>query len=460
MSADTFRDTLSTVDSFGKRKWIYVKKPSGRYYNLRSYLSYVYFFLFFTLPFLTINKLPALQLNLAEGKIYLLGSVITPQEFVILGLAMITGVLFIVVFTLAYGRIFCGWICPQTVFMEMLFRKIEWAIEGSPANQIQQDQEGLDSPRIHRKILKHFIFLVLSFLIANTFLAYLIGWPKVWSIMTDDPAYHIKGLIGISVFSFIFYGVFAYTRELVCTVICPYGRLQSVLTDKTSMLVAYDYRRGEPRGKKHRDIKSSRGDCVDCTLCVQVCPTGIDIRNGSQMECIQCTACVDACNQVMHKIKRPQGLIRYASESQIETGKGSIFTYRYKLYTGALVFLSVVFFSLILTRSIVDGTLMRIPGQILQEREDGTITNLYRLALTNKGMHELPVKLSVNDPDVTLIVVGKELNSLHPNAKAEQIFFLKAKKDEKLPRKMHYQIKVKSGHETLQTYTATFVTRF
>jgi len=229
----------------------------------------------------------------------LLGQVFWPQDIFLFMLASLVFVVCIVLFTIAFGRIFCGWICPQTIFMEMVFRKIEVWIEGDGNKSKKLDAGPWDKDKIRKKILKHFLFVVVSFLIANTFLAYIIGSENLLKIIIEPVDRHWVGFFSIWVFTIIFYLVYSRVRELVCTVICPYGRLQGVLMDKHTLVVAYNDVRGEPRGKLDKTGLLGTGDCVDCGLCVAVCPTGIDIRNGTQMECINCTACIDACDTVV-----------------------------------------------------------------------------------------------------------------------------------------------------------------
>src|SRR5690606_11396773 len=248
------------------------------------------------------------------------GTVFWPQDLHIFVFGMLIGLVFIVLFTVVYGRVWCGWACPQTIFLELIFRKIEYWIEGDANQQRKRDKGPNTSEKIFKKTLKHVIYFLISFLISNLFLAYVIGVDALYQIITEPVGQHIGGLVSMIVFTFLFYGVFAFVREIVCTHICPYGRLQGVLLDDQSLVVAYNYQRGEPRGKikKGAEQQQELGDCIDCTLCVQVCPTGIDIRDGLQLECVNCTACIDACDSVMEKINRPKRLIGFYSSKQIE----------------------------------------------------------------------------------------------------------------------------------------------
>ena len=246
----SFRDRIATVDEKGKRNWVFAQKPKGKFYNARTYVSWFFFIVFFALPFIYVKGRPLFLFNIPEAKFIIFGQVFWPQDFFIFGLTMVTFIVFIILFTAAFGRLFCGWVCPQTIFMEMFFRKIEYAIEGDAAKQKILSKSGWTREKIVKKTTKHLVFYIMSFIIANFFLAYIIGIRELYKIATGPISANIGGLMGLAVFSGIFYGVYAFFREQVCTVVCPYGRLQGVLLDRNSMIVAYDYIRGEPRGKK------------------------------------------------------------------------------------------------------------------------------------------------------------------------------------------------------------------
>ncbi|MBY0433272.1 MAG: cytochrome c oxidase accessory protein CcoG, partial [Cyclobacteriaceae bacterium] len=309
---EEFRNTLATVDAEGKRVWMYPKKPSGIHHRWRVAVSVFFLSLLFAGPFIKVQGRPFMLINIFERKFILFGHVFWPQDFFLLALTLITFFVFIILFTVAFGRIWCGWACPQTLFMEMVFRKIEYWIEGDANEQRRLNKAPWTANKILKKSGKQLAFLLIAILIAHTVMAYLIGIDQVRLIVTQSPLEHLPGFLGLTAFTFIFYGVFAYFREQACIVVCPYGRLQSVLLVKDSIVVAYDWLRGEPRGKlKKNQVAEGHGDCIDCKLCVHVCPTGIDIRNGTQLECVNCTACIDACDDVMLKINKPKGLIRY-----------------------------------------------------------------------------------------------------------------------------------------------------
>ena len=382
---DSFRDRSATIDEQGKRKWVFAYKPRGRFYSARTLLSYFYLLLFFGLPFIEYKGEPFLLLNIIERKFVVFGFVFWSQDFYLFGITMILFVVFIIVFTVAFGRLFCGWACPQTVFMEMVFRKIEYCIDGDAPKQQALKRQPWNAEKIRKRVSKWVVFYLFSFLIGNTFLAYMIGMDELKTIISDPWGMHMKGFLGMLVFSFVFFMVYLRFREQVCTVVCPYGRLQGVLLDRHSVVVAYDYVRGEPREKNRKGIERKGGDCVDCNLCVHVCPTGIDIRNGTQLDCTNCTACIDACDFMMDKMGKPRGLVRYASEATIADGKPFTVTPRLKAYIAVLLVLLAGWLLILISRSSVDMEVRKVAGLLYQERENGEVTNLYNVMFLNKS---------------------------------------------------------------------------
>lgn len=458
--ATGFADRISTVDKKGKRKWIYALQPKGRLYRGRSIASVVYLALFFSLPFVQIKGTPLFLFNFPKATFIFFGKVFLPQDFLLLGVGMLTVLLFIIVFTLVFGRVFCGWACPQTIFMEMVFRRIEYWIEGPAQKQQVADGRAWTTGLYIRKAVKHIVFFALSFIIANTFLAYIIGVPELIRIITEPVSLHVAGFLAIIGFTTAFYIVYAFVREIVCTVVCPYGRLQSVLLDKHSLMVAYDHVRGEPRGKRKKGDSNPRGDCIDCGLCVSVCPTGIDIRNGIQLECTNCTACIDACNMMMHKTGQAPDLIRFASERGISEGKPFRFTGRVKAYIAVLAGLMLALTMLLITRPMFDATILRVPGQILQENKDGTISNLYRIKVVSKSMRTEPYHLEVAGGDARIEYVGKKLDSLASGVTAEETFFIKVPAAQVKKRKTDYKLRIMSGDKLIQVKNAAFIGQY
>lgn len=420
----SYRDRISTIDESGKRKWVRAKKPKGKFYDKRTLLSYLYLALFFILPFIRLNDRPFMLLNLVERKFIILGFAFWPQDLVIFGLMMITGVVFIALFTVIYGRIFCGWVCPQTVFMELVFRKIEYFFEGNHQQQVELKSMPWGWAKFKKKGFKHIVFWGLSFLIANSFLAYIISTDALFHIISEPVTHHLSGFLIITLFTTVFYVVFAFAREQVCTIICPYGRLQGVLTDSDTILVNYDYVRGEPRGMTKKKEVTDKGDCIDCKECVKVCPTGIDIRNGTQLECINCTACIDACEAIMIRMERPTGLIRYASENNIKNKTKFIFTWRTKAYSIILSLLLILVGSLLFTRKNIDSTIVRAGGLLTQTMADGRIANLYKIKLVNKTYKDVYVELKLENIKGEIKYAGNALSAKKESVGDDNFFII------------------------------------
>jgi len=409
---DDFRDHLATADREGNRQWVYPRKVSGRFYRWRTWVSWLLLAILFTGPFVRINGNPLLLFNIVERRFSILGQIFWPQDMAIFAIAMLLFLTGIIVFTTAFGRLWCGWTCPQTLLMEMVFRKLEYLIEGDARAQKALDAAPWTGRKLRIKVLKHVIFFALSLVIANTLLSYIIGTEKLFQIVTDNPARHLTGLIAMVLFTFVFYAIFARFREQACTFICPYGRFQSAILDENTIVVAYDQKRGEARSPlrgKQSSVErrvGGMGDCVDCRQCVAVCPTGIDIRNGTQMECINCTACIDACDTVMEKIGRPRGLVRYASLNAIEKAERFRITPRMIGYSIVLCALGVVLSFLVFTRSMVQTTLLRAPGALYQQTADGSIENIYTLKLINKVSRDMSIDLRLENVPGKLTVMG------------------------------------------------------
>jgi cytochrome c oxidase accessory protein FixG len=410
---ESFRDTIGTIDEEGHRRFIFPKKPSGKFYDYRKWVSYFLLLVLVANPFVKINGNQFMMFNVLERRFNIFGFPFWPQDFYIFVVFMIVGVIFVVLFTVIFGRIFCGWICPQTIFLEMVFRRIEYWIEGDRGAQIRLSKQEWNAEKIRKKGLKWFLFLIISFFIANVFLAYLISSDALIHMVEEGPENHISTLISLLIFTGVFYFIFVWFREQVCIIACPYGRLQGVLLDNKSINVAYDYVRGEKelgRAKfnKQEDREASgKGDCIDCKLCVHVCPTGIDIRNGVQLECINCTACIDECDSIMKSVGLPTGLIRYASEDEIEKKAKFKFTTRMKGYTAVLVILIGVLTGLLFLRTEVETTILRLPGQLFQHKGEN-ISNIYTFKIINKTSKDFDsVHFMLHNIKGSIKIVGK-----------------------------------------------------
>jgi len=413
-----FRETLSTAEVSGKRKWVFAKKPKGKYTTWRDIVSAVLLIALFVVPFIRVHGNPLFRFDILNREFYLFGAYFSPSDFYLFAIGLVTTIVAVIVFTAIYGRIFCGWICPQTIFMENVFRKIEYWIEGDRNKQIRLSKQDWDSEKTRKRLLKLVIFLLLSFIISNLLFSYVIGTEALWELITEGPIKHLGGFFGIIIFSVAFYFVFAWFREQVCSFICPYGRLQSVLIDKDTVNIIYDFVRGEgtagrSKWRKNEDRKAlGKGDCIDCDQCIVVCPTGIDIRNGNQLECVNCTACIDACDEVMGKIGFQKGLIRYASENMIEKRTKFRFTPRVIAYTFVLCVLISVCLSLLFMRSSVESKFLKYPGTQYQMADENTVVDEYQFTVINKTTETKKLFVKIISPKgASLNMMGYQDNS-------------------------------------------------
>ncbi|MFK2819954.1 cytochrome c oxidase accessory protein CcoG [Flavobacteriaceae sp. LMIT009] len=416
---EKFRDSIGTITEEGKRAWVFPKKPKGKYYDYRKYVSYFLLAFLFASPFIKIDGNQFLMFNILERRFNIFGFPFWPQDFHLFVISMIIGVIFITLFTVVFGRLFCGWICPQTIFMEMVFRRIEYWIEGDRGKQIRLSKQPWTAEKIRKRGLKLIIFLIISFFIANIFLAYLIGSDRLLQYITDGPFQHLNTLIPLIIFTGVFYFVFAWFREQVCVIACPYGRLQGVLLDNKSIVVAYDHKRGEGESGRKKFRKNEdraalgHGDCIDCFQCVHVCPTGIDIRNGTQLECVNCTACIDECDTIMDKINLPKGLIRYTSEDNIEKKTKFKLTARVKGYIGVLAILIGVLIGMLFLRNDVEANILKIRGQLYERKDNNVISNVFTYKVVNKttkSIDDASFKLISHEGDIKLVSTKSTFN--------------------------------------------------
>jgi cytochrome c oxidase accessory protein FixG len=462
---ESFRDSIGTVREDGKRNWIYAKKPKGRYYNKRKIVSAVLLVLFFVTPFIKVGGNPLFLFNIIERRFILFGIPFWTQDFHLFVLAFLTMVVFVILFSVVFGRVWCGWACPQTVFMEMVFRRIEYWIEGDANKQRKLNAGPWNADKVRKKGLKWSIFALFSFLIGNLALTYIVGVDEWKEMVMAGPAEKPGLFTATMAFSGIFFFVFAYFREQACIVVCPYGRLQGVLLTKESMLVAYDYLRGEPRGRRKKNQSEAEaakplGDCVDCKLCVQVCPTGIDIRNGTQMECVNCTACIDACDEVMEKVNRPTGLIRVTSEQQLATGKSFKPSPRVYAYTGVLaIMVTILTFGLTKGRNDVEATILRQSGMLYRELDDGRLNNQYSYQIVNKTMKPMELQIQLQDPTMgELQMIGTQRIQLEAQGVAKGAFLVAMEKDKLNGRmtKVRFEV-VNADAETVDLAKSNFL---
>ena len=461
---EQFRDSIGTINEDGKRSWVFPKKPSGKFYKYRSYVSYFLLAFLLSAPFIKINGNQFLLFNVLERRFNIFGFPFWPQDFHLLVISMITGVVFVILFTVVFGRLFCGWICPQTIFMEMVFRKIEYWIDGDRGKQIRLDKQPWNAEKIRKRLLKWFIFFVISFIIANVFLAYLIGGDTVVNYITGNPLDNTNTLISLIIFTSVFYFVFVWFREQVCIIACPYGRLQGVLLDNKTINVAYDYKRGEreegrSKFKKNEDREAlGKGDCIDCKQCVVVCPTGIDIRNGTQLECVNCTACIDECDHIMESINLPKGLIRYASEDNIVKKKPFKINARIKGYSAVLLILTGVLVGMLFLRNNVEATILRLPGQLYQHKENNIISNVYTYKLINKttkDIEDVSYKILSHKGEIKL--VSNHHFMIPKQGLAEGTLFIELNESLLKDDNIDIEIGVFSGDKLIETTDTNFL---
>lgn len=446
----TFRDRPINMNERGGRKWVYAKKPSGKWYNRRTIVSWILLLFLVTAPFLRLNGHPFMLLDIANRKFIIFGAIFWAQDTFILALLMLSFVLFIVLFTVTFGRLWCGWACPQTIFLEMVFRKIEFLIEGDYKQRHKLDNGPWTTEKVLKKTVKHTIFIFISLAMTNIFLMWFIGSERWFAIFKEPVGGNITGIIVVLVISAFFYWVYSYFREQICTMVCPYGRMQGVLLDSKTIIVTYDYKRGEPRGSKNT------GDCIDCHQCISVCPTGIDIRNGTQLECINCSACIDQCNRIMEVTGKPKGLIRFDSEAGIRDGHKTIWNARNRAYSVVLLALFSFFVYTLLSRPAVETTILRTPGLLFQENSDNSISNVYNIKIVNKTHDEMSLEIKVLSHNGKIQMAGNNMD-IKDQDMFESTFILFIPKADIKSDKTEVEFGIFSNGELLEKYKTTFV---
>ncbi len=454
----SYRDKISTISVDGKRNYIYPKIPKGRFIFWRNVVGVVLLILLFALPLIKIDGDPIVMLNFLERKFVIFGVVFWPQDTFILLLMMLSFILFILLFTVTYGRVFCGWLCPQTIFLEIVFRRIEYWIEGNPAKIRKLNAMPWNGEKIIKRGSKWLIYYSLSFVFVNVILWYFMSFDK-WLRYAEHPNQHIAGIILIFIFTTVFFGIYTWFREQICLIVCPYGRMQGVLIDPSTIVVSYDYFRGEPRGHQKKGATretTGLGDCIDCHACVDVCPTGIDIRNGTQLECVNCTACIDACDNIMDNVGKPKGLIRYASEKEISTGKKTGLSPRIIAYSLVLLGIITFFLSMLFTRADVEAVVLRTPGVLYQVAGHDSISNLYNIKAVNKTRKEKVISISLSRLPGTVTIVGGKL-VVPPEGKVESVLFIKLAKKDIKNKHFKFGLNILSNGLVIDNTKVTFI---
>lgn len=398
---------LSTLGQDGKRRWLYPTLSPGRFLDQRRITAWILVLVYLALPIIPVNGRPAMLLDVVHREFALFGVVFYPTDTLLLMLFLIAIMVAVILFTALLGRVWCGWACPQTIYLEFVFRPLERLIEGKEHVRKRRDEGPLTFDRTWRKGVKWGLYSLIAFVLANTFVAYFVGWQNLLQWMTEPPTAHwgffivMAGTTGLILFDF---GIF---REQMCTIACPYARMQSIMLDPDSLIVSYDPNRGEPRARRSKkilELESSgqveaKGDCIDCFACVRTCPTGIDIRDGLQMECVACTQCIDACDHIMDQIGKPRGLIRYTSERELESKPTRVVRARTAIYAIALVFVLSAFTLVLGSRNDYDINVGRVVDAPYTILPDGSIANRLRFRVRNQTASPVTFEVTAGLPD-------------------------------------------------------------
>jgi cytochrome c oxidase accessory protein FixG len=385
---------LPTLNADGTRRFLRPKVSRGRYWKRRAWAAYLLIALFTLIPYIPINGKPAMLLDVVHRRFTLFGTTFLPTDTMLLMLLLVGTFVGIFFLTALFGRVWCGWACPQTVYMEYVYRPLERWIEGGIARQLKLDRDGAD----WRRVVRYGVFVLISLYLAHTFLAYFVGVAQLRTWILGSPYQHPVAFVVMAVTTLLMLLDFTFFREQICAVACPYGRFQSVLLDRRSLIVGYDRRRGEPRlPVAERKAGAAGGDCIDCSACVITCPTGIDIRDGLQMECIHCTQCADACDVVMDKVGKPRGLVRYSSQDELDGKPRRFLRVRTVIYPLIMVAVWSGLAYALVARRPAQVWLLRPPGAPYMVPAEGRVANLVRIKIQNQS--EEPATFTISLPD-------------------------------------------------------------
>jgi cytochrome c oxidase accessory protein FixG len=441
-------DRLSSINADGSRKFIHPSDVHGRFVTARNVVYFILIAIYVVMPFVHIGGHPAMQLDVESRRFYLFGAVFNAQDFwraVFLLLTVGAGLFFV---TTWYGRVWCGWACPQTVFLEGVYRRIERLIEGPREKRMRLEAAPWTFDKILKKVSKHTAYVLISLALAHVATAFFVSVPALWDMMHHAPKANWVAFVWVMSVTALLYFNFAWFREQLCIVICPYGRLQSVMLDRDSIIIGYDVKRGEPRGKSTRAERTGtslpvvqKGDCVDCNRCVTVCPTGIDIRNGTQLECIGCAQCIDACDDVMSKLNRPKGLIRYDSQNGLDGEKRRVLRPRLMIYGALVLATSSALLLATLLRTKFEANLLRVSGAPYVLEAD-SIRNQFELHLVNKNAGETTFHIEVTGPvPLNLTIPMREVKVASLEHYRLPIFASVKQSDFKLPFELKVTVK-------------------
>lgn len=443
----------SSLRADGSREPVHPADVRGRFATARKLVFVALIWIWALLPWVKIGGNPAVFLDIERRRFFLFGATFNAQDLWLL-FFLLTGIGFVLVYvTSVAGRVWCGWGCPQTVFLEGVFRPIERMIEGPRDARMRRDAGPWTRDKLLRKTVKHALFVVAALFVAHVFLAYFVSLPGLFRMVRGRPSEHLEAFLWMVATAGLLYFDFAFFREQMCIGVCPYGRLQSVLVDQDSLVVGYDEKRGEPRGKA---TDATAGDCVDCNRCVVVCPTGIDIRNGLQLDCIACTACIDACDDIMDKLDRPRGLIRYDSLRGLAGEPRRILRPRVWLYGGLLAVGAVVALFAMRKRSGFEANVLRLAGPPYVV-ENGTVRNAFELHLVNKRDAVATFAIEPEADAAASFVVPLRRIELGPMQAAEAPLFVTLPETD-FRRDFPVRVRVTRGDGAeARTYTTTFL---
>lgn len=418
---DLDQERLSTTDEHGHRVYLHPEDVQGKWKDRRHIVYWFLIGLYLVLPWIYIKNRPALLIDIFNREFTFIGFTFYGVDPILFFLIAISSLFFIAFMTSLFGRVWCGWGCPQTVFIQALFMKIETLIEGSARQRRELHNSAMSFNKFFKKSLKWIIFTVISMHIAHTFIGYFTGPRELFHMTLQNPIDHVGIFIATMTLTGIFLLDFGWFREQFCIIACPYGRMQSVMMDENSLVVAYDVNRGEPRRGTPGIIRTDEGDCINCYNCVKVCPTGIDIRHGTQLECIACTNCIDACDEIMIKIKKPTGLIRYGSEMELQGQPRKLITTRSIIYIAITLFFFGSIFMFLHDSSKLQLIFMR--GKETYIERDQEITNRFTLKINHQGDRKYKLLFKIKDDANIQVITPVSPLPVEQHEKRVIIFF-------------------------------------